>query len=59
MVGDEEPSAAFGFVGEVRENGDATGARGGGVVRRVVVYGVEERYDWCVDCAFGRFVCFC
>lgn len=59
VMGDEEPGATFGLVGEVREDGDAARARRSGIVGRVVVNGVEERYDWCVDCAFGRFVYFC
>lgn len=59
FVGDEEPSAPFALVREVRENGDAAGAGAGGEIRRVVVEGAEKRYDWSVNCAFWRLVYLC
>lgn len=37
FVGDEEPCAALGLVGEVSKNGDAAGAGASGEVGRVVV----------------------
>ena len=59
FVGDKEPSAPFGLVREVRENGDAAGAGAGGEIRRVVVEGAKKRYDLSVNCAFWRLVCLC